>query len=95
VLVTGHRKSSPTLAIFGDRDVQVDWRTSVRIYKESFKKARNRDLTIKIYAGAGHNLYRTSVPHMDSGSSSSSTFVDGYLDLMVGWLRTRGFAQQP
>ena len=81
----------PTLAIFGDRDVEVDWRTSVRIYKESFHKARNRDLTIKIYAGAGHNLYRTPAPQDDSRSPASSAFVEGYLDLMVEWLRARRF----
>jgi pimeloyl-ACP methyl ester carboxylesterase len=85
----------PTLAIFGDRDVQVDWRTSVRIYNESFKKAHNRDLTIKIYPGAGHDLYHAPIPDKDSGSSSSSAFIDGYLDLMVEWLRARGFARQP
>jgi uncharacterized protein len=82
----------PTLAIFGDQDVQVDWRRSVPVYKESFEKAHNRDLTIKIYPGAGHNLYRTAEP--DGEPSGRSKFVDGYLDLMVQWLRTRGFTTQ-
>lgn len=82
----------PTLAIFGDRDIQVDWRTSVQVYKESFEKAHNRDLTIKVYPGVGHNLYR--VPGKEGEASGRSKFVDGYLDLMVQWLRTRGFTTQ-
>jgi uncharacterized protein len=82
----------PTLAIFGDQDVQVDWRTSVQVYKESFAKAHNRDLTIRIYPGAGHNLYRE--PEKEGKTSGRSKFVDGYLDLMVQWLRTRGFTTQ-
>jgi uncharacterized protein len=68
----------PTLAIFGDHDVQVDWRTSVRIYRESFELAGDRGLTIKVFEGANHNLYR----------ANSSRFVDGYVELMVEWLRT-------
>lgn len=82
----------PTLAIFGDQDIQVDWRTSVQVYKDSFNTAHNRDLTIKIYPGAGHNLYRE--PAKEGKTSSRSQFVDGYLDLMVQWLRTRGFTTQ-
>lgn len=82
----------PTLAIYGDRDIPEDWRTNVQVYKESFEKAHNRDLTIKIYPGAGHNLYRE--PGKEGEASGRSKFVDGYLDLMVQWLRTRGFTTQ-
>ena len=67
----------PTLAIFGDRDVQVDWRTSVKIYRESFELAGNRDLTVKIFKNAGHNL---------TGADDSG-LVDGYVETMVNWLR--------
>lgn len=82
----------PTLAIYGDQDIQQDWRTNVQVYKDSFNKAHNRDLTIKIYPGAGHNLYRE--PRKEGESSGRSKFVEGYIDLMVQWLRTRGFTTQ-
>lgn len=82
----------PTLAIFGEQDVQVDWRTSVPVYQESFKKAHNRDLTIKTYPGAGHNLYRDPGPQ--GKAPGRSKFVAGYLELMVEWLRAHGFATQ-
>ena len=69
--------------MFGDHDVLVDWRESVAIYRESFKRANNHDLTVKIFKGADHNIYGI-------GRTKS---VDGYADVMTGWLRARGFAQ--
>lgn len=67
----------PTLAIFGGRDIQVDWRTSERVFREIFG-AGNSALTLKVFPDAGHNLYGTD-----------STFVKGYVDLMVDWLKQR------
>jgi len=68
----------PTLAIFGGRDIQVDWRTSERLYREAFALGSNSALTIKVFPDAGHNLYGTD-----------SSFVKGYVDLMVDWLKLR------
>lgn len=68
----------PTLAIWGGRDDQVDWRTSERLYREAFALSGNTSLTMKVFPDAGHNLYGTG-----------STFVKGYLDLMVDWLKQR------
>jgi pimeloyl-ACP methyl ester carboxylesterase len=65
----------PTLAIWGGRDVQVDWRTSERVYREAFAAGGNSALTMKVFPEAGHNLYGTD-----------STFVKGYVELMVEWL---------
>ena len=69
--------------------------TGARAYRSTRSPSRrrhNRDLTIKIYPGAGHNLYRD--PEKEGKTSGRSQFVDGYLDLMVQWLRTRGFTTQ-
>ncbi len=75
----------PVLAIFGDQDVQVDWRTSMRTYREAFALAGNQALTIKVFEHAGHNLYRNG----DSNSDQGSRFTDGYIELMANWLRDR------
>jgi uncharacterized protein len=66
----------PVLALFGDRDVLVNWSESVRIYRNSFKEAGNRDLTIKVFRNADHNLMTGSDAHL----------VEGYLKLMKSWL---------
>lgn len=75
----------PVLAIFGGQDIQVDWRASMRIYRESFAISGNRALTLKVFEQAGHNLYRNS----DGRPEHGTRFVDGYLDLMVDWLQTQ------
>ena len=68
----------PVLAVFGDRDVLVDWRDSVPILRESLHAGGNRDLTIKVFRNADHNLMSVeSGPH----------FVPGYLPLLRDWLR--------
>jgi uncharacterized protein len=68
----------PVLAVYGDRDVLVDWRDSVPILRESLRAAGNRDLTIKVLPNADHNL-------MNAGPDSQ--FVKGYLPLLRDWLR--------
>jgi uncharacterized protein len=68
----------PVLAVFGERDVLVDWRDSEQIFRESFRAGGNPDLTIKIFPNADHNLM-TAAP--------DPQFVKGYLPLLHDWLR--------
>jgi alpha-beta hydrolase superfamily lysophospholipase len=68
----------PVLAVFGDRDVLVDWRDSVKILRESLRAGGNRDLTIKIFRNANHNL-------MSEGADPQ--LVAGYLPMLRDWLR--------
>jgi pimeloyl-ACP methyl ester carboxylesterase len=75
----------PVLAIFGGQDEQVDWRTSRRIFRESFELAGNKALTLEVFEHAGHNLYRNS----DGKPEKGSRFVDGYIELMVDWLQAQ------
>lgn len=72
----------PTLAIWGKRDAVVDWRESVDIYRRAFQESGNRDLTIELFEDADHEMSASEPP----------TFVPGYLETMIRWLRVRGFA---
>ena len=72
----------PTLAIWGKRDAVVDWRESVDIYRRAFKESGNRDLTIKLFEDADHEMIASKV----------QTLVPGYIETMIRWLRLRGFA---
>jgi uncharacterized protein len=67
----------PVLAVFGERDVLVDWRDSEQIFRESFRAGGNPDLTIKVFPNADHNL-------MTAGPDPQ--FVQGYLPLLRDWL---------
>ncbi len=69
----------PVLAIFGDRDVLIDWRDSMQVYRDAFKAGGNRHLTLKLFKGARHDL--TAGPDAKP--------VDGYLQTMQTWLKKR------
>ncbi len=81
--------TQPTLAIFGKRDAVVDWRESVDVYRRSFKRSGNRDLTIKLFADADHEMFPSESP-----PRRTSVFARGYVDTMVAWLRARGFTAE-
>ncbi|MEZ0472987.1 alpha/beta hydrolase family protein [Luteimonas salinilitoris] len=78
----------PTLAVFGQRDRFVDWRESVDVYRDSFERSGNRDLTIKVFKDADHDML---APAADP-SSPQAVHVDGYMEAMVEWLKARNFA---
>lgn len=81
----------PLLAVFGDRDDKIDWRESVRAYREAYERAGNRDLTIKVFEKASHDLFAVSAAKV-AQSPSAPQLVPGYLDTMIAWLRARNFA---
>jgi pimeloyl-ACP methyl ester carboxylesterase len=68
----------PVLAIFGGRDVLVDWRESMQIYREAFRAGGNTDLTIKVFRNSDHNI-------MTPGSDSE--LAKDYLRTMRSWLK--------
>ncbi len=51
----------PVLALYGEKDSEVDWQESVRIYRDSFARSGNQDLTIRS---------ARSCPSVDSQSDS-------------------------
>jgi uncharacterized protein len=77
----------PTLAIFGERDTQVDWRESIGLYREAFAQGNNRDLTIKTFKDADHDMLPLPTPKR----VRDSVFVDGYIDAMIQWLEAHNF----
>jgi hypothetical protein len=79
----------PTIAFFGDRDTLIDTPESVEIYRESFARGGNQDLTVRTLKNAGHGMI--AVPADDR--RGGSMFADGYLETMVSWLKTHNFAR--
>ncbi len=85
----------PTLAIFGDQDLNVNVSESVRIYKEIFEESGNRNLTIKVFSGAQHGLLKNKyfteiVPGIGFIVKleilGDDAFTDGFLDFVVNWV---------
>lgn len=81
----------PMLAIFGDHDDKIDWRESVRSYREAYARADNRDLTIKVLKNASHDLFAVSPAKASVQSPPARQLIPGYLTTMIVWLRARNF----
>jgi hypothetical protein len=76
------RISHPVLAILGELDTNTPVSETVTILERSFKKARNRDSTIRIFPKAEHTLFGRP----EKGQWRWPRFADGYLDTMTAWL---------
>jgi fermentation-respiration switch protein FrsA (DUF1100 family) len=50
------RVNVPVLAIFGEKDRNVNWRNTVPLYSKTIGKNPNASLTIKTFADGNHNL---------------------------------------
>ena len=79
----------PVLALFGNRDIQVDWRQSVEVFRDVFAHSGNQAAKIKVFRNADHNLFAART------KDAPPRFVNGYLATMAEWLQARGFAQVP
>ncbi|MDQ2692546.1 MAG: alpha/beta hydrolase [Chloroflexota bacterium] len=69
----------PVLAIFGASDLLLPVEESVTVFKHALAKAGNRDVTIKVFANAGHLV---TYP-------STEKLAPGFLELITDWLKQR------
>jgi dienelactone hydrolase len=84
----------PTLGVFGDKDLNVDFAQSIREYKRIFNELGNSDLTTKIYPGAQHSLFQNRyIDDLRPGALAvikmellgDDIFAEGYLDFVAQW----------
>jgi uncharacterized protein len=81
---------TPTLALFGALDRNVDVANAPALFKADFARGAMRDFTIKIYRDAGHTL-KVSKTGVNGEASPPERFTAGYPQVMIQWLRERGF----
>jgi len=88
----------PTLAVFGDQDLNVNSPESARVYEEEFMASGNTDWRIKMFPGAQHSLLKEKYFKETNPGIwfmikfeilGDAAFVDGFLDLVVGWIKDR------
>jgi uncharacterized protein len=82
--------STPTLALYGALDRNVDAAHSAERLREYLRHAGNRDVTIKIYPYAGHQLI-VSKSGYNGDATPPKRFVADYPQIMLTWLAQRGF----
>jgi alpha-beta hydrolase superfamily lysophospholipase len=86
--------STPTLALYGVLDRNVDAADSAAHLREYLTRAGDRDVTIKTYPNSGHQLI-VSKSGYNGDPALPERFVSGYPQIMITWLTERGFTKQP
>src|SRR5215470_14442558 len=85
--------STPTLALYGALDRNVDAAHSAEQLRAYLKRAGDRDVTIKIYPNAGHQLI-VSKSGYNGDATPPKRFVADYPQIMLTWLAARGFTTE-
>jgi pimeloyl-ACP methyl ester carboxylesterase len=86
------RVRTPTLALFGALDKNVDSADSAARFRKASRRAGLKDLTILTFPGAGHTLVRSITGYEDDPSLPERT-VKGYPEAIIRWLNARGFTK--
>ncbi len=85
---------TPTLALFGALDRNVDATDSAKGFIRHFRVAGLNDFTVQTYPGADHVLEVSSTGYLDE-PVVPQRLVDGYPEVMAEWLHAHGFASAP
>ena len=83
----------PVLAIFGEKDSQIDWRKTKRYYQSTLGANSKSKLTIKTFPNCGHVLYKCKTCGLDNSDLQIYDYqpCSGYYDTMSAWLSQYGF----
>jgi len=80
---------TPTLALFGSLDRNVDAPDSIARLRTDFETGGYRNLTIRTFARADHILEESTTGYLDD-PVMPQRFVSGYPETMISWLVTQG-----
>jgi pimeloyl-ACP methyl ester carboxylesterase len=76
----------PILAIFGDKDANVDWRKTSALYKETIGNNKNAHLTIRILQDCNHSMIKCKTGGIHEKMDKWEP-CDGYFETMTTWLK--------
>jgi len=83
------RLNIPVLAIFGEKDNNVNWRNTAALYSRTIGKNPNASLTIKTFPDGNHNLQQARTGGFREMLEMSERRASaGYYEAMADWLRT-------
>lgn len=81
----------PVLAIFGEKDRNVNWRNTAALYANTIGKNPNASLTIRTFPDGNHNLQQARTGGLrEMVEMSEHRPSSGYFEVMTDWLRTKG-----
>lgn len=80
--------TTPALALYGALDRKVDYPDSSAHMRDDLRRGGARDVTVKIFARAGHTLTLTKNGY---DADLPERYAPGYPSIMLDWLRQRDF----
>ncbi|MEM7382331.1 MAG: alpha/beta hydrolase [Bacteroidota bacterium] len=80
----------PVLALFGEKDMNVDWTKTKAIYKKTLGK--NTQLSISSFPDCNHNMFKCKTGGFFEFQDNDLPYerCDGYLEAMAEWLALSG-----
>ncbi|MEL6688588.1 MAG: alpha/beta hydrolase [Pseudomonadota bacterium] len=82
------------LALFGERDLNINWRKVRALYSETIGNNPNATLAIEEFANADHNLNQSETGSLkEMTNQTPKTKVEGYYATQTDWLKTRGLGK--
>ena len=78
----------PVLALFGEKDSIVDWRSTRSLYEHTIGRNPAASLIIRTFPDGNHNLHRSETGgyHEMLEMLKNPEPVDGYYDAILAWL---------
>jgi uncharacterized protein len=78
----------PVLAIFGEKDSQVNWRNTIPFYKKTFGSEEGAQLTVKTFPNCNHNIQQCKTGTRGEDLSAFGwKACDGYYGVMTNWIK--------
>ena len=83
------------LALFGEKDLNVDWRKTRAFYQATIAENQDASLTIKTFADADHNINVSETGSIkEMQTMRSATKSEGFYQTQLDWLRERVLARE-
>jgi len=84
------------LAIFGEKDLNVDWRKTQTFYRDTIGQNANATLTLQSFADADHNLNIAETGSLrEMQSMTAPVKAEGYYETTLNWLDEFVLAAEP
>lgn len=84
------RVNVPVLAIFGEKDRNVNWRATEALYSKTIGKNPNASLTIRTFPDGKHNLQQAQTEKLrEMLTMREHRATADYYEAMTDWLRSR------
>jgi hypothetical protein len=77
------------LALFGERDTNVDWRKARALYESAIGEQSEATLTVRTFPACNHSMNESetgSVREVEGTPLDSGVKCDGYYDSQIDWL---------